>query len=186
MKTTMIIFLLLSLMSLTACNEGGGSGEQSAAPKTATPAPTLTPVPSEPTDETVMVTYYSLSRTEAPVAGWTQKTYTATGYCTEIQEKTFCWSDGLKILQWVDNNVQYGPLKYNFWGLSTSNNKPQTCDGGCADDYMQSPKLITAQLLQLIPAEDIQYMFDHGTQNQMSCTVSQTTATCGSLTFELQ
>lgn len=186
MKTTMIAFLMLSLMTLSACNGGGDGASEQASPKAVPKSdgtPTLNPDQENPATEAINVTYYSLSRTEAPVSGWLNKTYTATGYCAEILEKTYCWSDGLKILQWTYNNFQYGPLKYNYFEAHTSGGRAQTCYGGCVDDYMESPKLITAQLLQVIPAEDIQNVFDHGDQNQMSCTLNETTMTCGSLVF---
>ena len=184
MKTTRIIFLFSLLLTLAACNGGDSGGGQAASPKsTPVPGSTLTPEPEQPAVEDVTVTYYSLSRTEAPIAGWTQKTYTATGYCAEIQEKTFCWSDGLKTLTWVSNNITFGPYRANYFMIATSNGKPNPCDGGCSDDYMQNPREITTYLLQYIAQEKIQEVFDYGTENQMSCILTQGTMTCGDLVF---
>lgn len=182
MKKTMYVFLALAIMTLAACNETG-SAEKAVPAIGNISIPDAGPDQAEPDSEAMTVTYYSLSRSEAPVNGWINKTYTATGYCAEIQAQTFCWSDGQKVLQWVSNNVQYGPLYYNYWGLSTSNNKPQTCHGGCADDYMKAPVFVTNLLLQTLPAADVQKVFDQGTEHQMSCTLSNGNVTCGSIVF---
>lgn len=185
MKNLVLIAIILVAFSMcnVGCVEGGGGSSAKSAPTNeiappADPSPGLTPGPN-----TVSVTYYRLSRTEAPVNGWPNKTYTATGYCAEIQGATFCWSDGLKTLQWVSNNFQYGPLTYNYFGLSTSNGNPQTCHGGCADDYMDSPVLVTNQLLNVLSAQDVQNVFDHGTPGSLNCEVNNGNLDCGSVIF---
>lgn len=186
MKNFKLLLLTFSLLVLSACNDTGGS---SPAAKSA-PVNSFLPEDPEGDDgsdipEARTVTYYALSRTEAPINGWPLKTYTATGYCAEIDAQTFCWSDGNKTLQWTSNNVIYGPHRYNYWGLSSNiNGTPQTCHGGCADDYMAAPVFVTNLLLQTLPAAEVQEVFDHGIAGTLNCTLTNGSLNCGSVVFQ--
>lgn len=186
-KRMTILSLAWIAYACSGCNGSAGGSSTQAAP-VGDVAPIVDPAPgdgnrSAPTGP-VTVTYYALSRTEAPINGWPSKTYTATGYCAEIEGMTFCWSDGLKTLQWTSNNFQYGPHRYNYFGLSTSNGNPQTCHGGCTDDYLQAPALVTNQLLNVLDAQMVQDVFDHGTEQTMTCNVVDDTLDCGSVIFQ--
>jgi hypothetical protein len=166
---------------LSACAPDSGSGTVF----TPTAPPVAPPIPTQPAGPgTIPVNYKALIRTEAPVNGWPNKTYTAVGYCATINSSTFCWSDGLKTLTWTSNNFTYGPLYYNYWEVHTgSGGLAESCHGGCVDDFMTAPVLVTPQLLQRIPAQKIQDVFDQGGGGSLNCTVNGSTYDCGSVTF---
>lgn len=170
---------MLSILLLSACQEGGGSSSNSS-PEARIVAPDTTPVEANLTK----VDYYTHSRTEAPVSQWIYKTYTATGSCANFNGKTFCWSDGNKILQWESNGIYYGPLGYNYFGMQLRTGRPNSCWGSCENDYMQSPKQITTSLLNTLSASKVQAVFDQGSLQTMDCDIQQTRAVCGSLVFE--
>lgn len=175
------LVLILASVFLTSCGSDSGN------PSNAKSAPTSPSVPDvqEPLPEQMTVTYYSLSRTESPVSGWVNKTYTATGNCALVNNKTFCWSDGLKVLQWEYNNSFYGPLKYNYFRTSTNspNTNPQTCNGGCQDDYFSTPKLMTQSFLNVVGSSEVQKIFSQGTPQTLNCTLENNDLNCGSVTF---
>jgi len=179
------ILLFALLLGLTACNEtGSGSSAKSLPVATILPDEDGgTTLPDNSVPQALSVTYYALSRTEAPINGWPTKTYTATGYCAEIQGYTFCWSDGLKTLQWTVNNFTYGPHRYNYFELSSNGANAQTCHGGCQDDFMASPKFVSNLLLQVLDPNKVQDVFDHGTPSTMNCTLEGGNVNCGSIVF---
>lgn len=186
MKNFKTILLASLLIGLTACNEGGGGSSTT----TAKTAPVNSFLPDDPnqvqdpsTPQPKTVTYYALSRTEAPINGWPTKTYTATGYCAEIDGFTFCWSDGLKTLQWTSNNFTYGPHRYNYFELSSNGANAQTCHGGCQDDFMAAPKFVSNVLLQVLNPAKVQDVFDHGTPGTLNCMLDQGNVNCGSIVF---
>lgn len=176
------LVLILASVFLSACGDVSGSPAAKSIPSGDQPA---VPDVQEPLPEQMTVTAYSLTRTAAPVNGWPLKTYTATGSCALINNKTFCWSDGLKILEWVSNNFHYGPLKYNYFLISTSlpSNGPQTCNGGCADDFFETPKIITTTFLNVVGSSEVQKVFNQGTPQTLNCTLENNDLNCGSITF---
>jgi len=70
-----------------------------------------------PSATPVTITLYSKSKSEAPVAGWPTKTYTATGSCFVYAAKTYCFDDGLKVLSWSSGGNNYGPYGYTYFGV---------------------------------------------------------------------
>ncbi len=176
----MNMLILAIFLFLTSGCAPGGSGGAAAKFTPTDPAP---PVIDPNNPAAVSVTYYALSRTEAPVNGWPNKPYTATGYCATIASLTYCWSDGLKTLTWVSNNITYGPLYYNYWNLSTSNGNPQTCHGGCADDYLSTPHIVTVPLSAYVSAPEVFDIFTTGTPTTIACLRVNNDLNCGSVTF---
>lgn len=147
MKT---LLLILSALYLTAC-AGSGSGGASVQTKVDDiPADLVVPPvdPSAPVLATPSLTYYKLSKTIAPVNGWTNKTVTLTASCIVYTGKTYCWDDGVKtIASWVYNNHTYGPYTYTYFGLAQRTNGGTTiCFGGCSSDFMPAPRVISTTL----------------------------------------
>lgn len=176
-----MLLLAIFLFLTSGCAPGGGGG---AAVQFTPVAPIDPGLPIDPNNPaSVSVTYYALSRIEAPVNGWPNKTYTATGYCATIASSTYCWSDGLKTLTWTSNNFTYGPLYYNYWEVSTSNGNPQSCHGGCADDYLATVHLVTTQLAVYVTAPKIYDIFTLGTPATLTCLRVNNDLNCGSVTF---
>lgn len=185
---TRTFFATLAVIALAACESGTSASD--------TPVEVTTPtvdiidpigvVPDPaPGDVTVSVTYYRLSRTEAPVSGWSTKTYTASGYCTQIATQTYCWDDGLKTLvAWTDlHNNHYGPFYYDYWELQNSSGVPHTCHGACANDYMSSPVLVDSSMASALPAQNVSAVFASGVPTTVTCTKVGTTVTCGNLSL---
>ncbi len=139
------------------------------------------------------VTYYKLTETFAPISGWVNKTYTATGSCAVIQTKTYCWDDGLKIIpSWKYNNFTYGPFGYNYWGLhnSTSSSGYSHCGGGCTSSYMQTPRDVNkgSLLVNLNNANtptDVNSVFTYGTQVIENCLENSGKVTCSNFEITL-
>lgn len=179
MKTILIMFLALSL---SACNDSGGSS--AATDKVVTPVSDPVDLVQNPAD--IDVVYYTLTKTRIATQMWINKTYNVSGACAEIQGATFCWSDGLKISLWESNNVWYGPYQNNYFFVHTSNGRAHSCNGGCNDDYMQTPKQITTQLLNLIPQSSIDEIFNTGSRMTMKCRIESPNLVCGSLVFRGQ
>lgn len=176
------ILMVLSLSVLmVACEEGGGGSAVPVAriiPVLDPTSPNVT-LPLDPGQtRNTSVTVYSLSKTEAPVNGWSAKTYTATGYCFTYMTKTYCADDGIKTIDFTVNNFRYGPYTYTFWGVD-QNNGP--CYGGCASDGLTTPKETTVAVDQTIVSQ----IFSSGLSQTINCQESDTNLDCGafSITF---
>lgn len=150
------------------------------------PVPAATAQPSGGGGSTnIPLTYYTLSRTSAPQAGWATKTYTATGHCVVYVTKTYCWDDGVKTLAWVDfSGTHYGPFCYTYWNMSQDAVGWSKANGGLAQDLMPTPRLISSALSTNIGAANITAMFA-GAATQVQCTESATAVNCGSFTIDL-
>lgn len=191
------LFLLLAIVSLTACKSGGGAQAvtfiDTPPPASATPDDPQVPPQDPPVQDpvtqpqTVSLTYYTLARTDAPVSGFVNKTYTATGACAVIDSKTFCWDDGVQTVDFTQNNFRYGPLTYTYFGLSDSNNSSgfSKCSGGCVVDFMLDPTLITNAIEVNITDAVIQNVFDNGVSHQATCTQTDNVIDCGDYQFDL-
>lgn len=182
------LILILSTILLTACGAGGGGSETASVdpgvdPGIVNPPPqNNNPPPQGP--QTQQVTYYTKSVTEAPIGGWPTKTYTVNGYCTQVNSKTFCWDDGVKTLQWTSGGVPFGPYTYTYFGVQVNpiNGNPLSCHGGCADDYVANPTVVTPILNGVIGAT-VTDVLTHGSANTMTCTVNAPDLVCGGITL---
>lgn len=189
--TNLVMFSFV-VMILSACGGGssGGSTSVGASPVDNIVPPdqgdtgNQNPEPTQQEPQTYDLTYYAKSFTEAPVNGWINKQYTATGYCAQVSSKTYCWDDGVKTLDWTSQNVHYGPLKYTYFSIMTNvtGSGPLSCHGGCANDYFITPTLITQQLNTMIGAT-ISDVLNHGDQGQVTCTINGSDLVCGSVTL---
>lgn len=99
-----------------------------------------TPTPS-PTTTPIVVTAYSLTKTLVTVSGGPNNgmTLQGIGMCAVVSGDTYCWDDGLKVLP---GNV----TGYTYWGLNQAFLICPNVAGGCADDLMTAPTLITANV----------------------------------------
>lgn len=180
MKTTLKIFALLATLSLMACNEsGGGSTAPTAKPVSGVPSTPDLVTPADPgTPQTVSVTYYSVSRTEAPVSGWVAKTYTATGSCLTHLAKTYCFDDGLQTIDFTSGGNHYGPYRYSFWGTDASGGP---CYGGCTTDGFASPKeMVGTALTQVGGQANVDAIFSSGISHAITCQEDTVKLDCGS------
>ena len=191
MKNFKLIVYTALILTTAACAPGGGSS--TAIPEARivdqTPADLLAPSvpPDAPVIATPALTYYRLSKTVAPINGWTTKTYTATASCVEYLTKTYCWDDGIKTLQWSSNNNHYGPYYYTYFGLLTKpNGTPGVCNGACTSDYMPAPRFISQAVESNIGvtgggmtgAQVINAVFTQGTAVPVSCTETDGVLNC--------
>lgn len=190
------LFLALALLSLTACKGGGSTIESSEIPDLAPPVAdqpddppadpqdpgNTDPTPAQP--QSVVVTYYTLSKTVAPMGSWPTKTYTAMGACAEINSKVFCWDDGVKTLTWVSGGTTYGPYYYTYFGLKQNGAGFSICSGGCATDFMEEPTLINVSLDANIGTQ-VDQIFMNGAMNQANCTQTDNVIDCGEYQFDL-
>ena len=152
------------------------------APETPVEEPGQELIPAEPVVITPNVgqmqtlTVYALSKTEAPVNGWITKKYTATGYCMVYQTKTYCWDDGIKIIDFTSNGFRYGPFKYTFWGLGNTG----PCYGGCVSDRLLEPTEMTREILDNTTGQTgVDLVFSTGTARTIDCEETRTRLNCG-------
>lgn len=178
------IFTLLTVLSMAACNGGGGGATETAKlPNIEQPG-----APDQPADpgnppENVTLTTYTLSLTEAPVNGWVNKTYTATGTCTQYNAKTYCWDDGVQIIDFTSNNFRYGPYTYTFFRLQSG---PANCYGACVDDLLVQPTLIEGNVEAAINVATVSNVLANGTPETANCTKTGNTIDCGDFSVEVQ
>lgn len=133
MKTLILISLLLA-----GCGKGGGAKEAAALePTNPVISPIVLPTTTTLIPAPVIVTYYSKSITEVI---WGARSYTATGFCTVINSKTYCWDDGVKTVL-----APVLPQYFTFWGRTTSSGG--VCHGGCStSDVMLEPIEMTPSI----------------------------------------
>lgn len=177
MKKLMIAF---SLIALTACNSAGSG--QTTQPDLADPAsPIIDPDPGQPVDpgtpatppgavtENVTIDVYSLSRTAAPINGYSFKTYTAIGYCAEIDAKVYCWDDGEKTIDFVDNHFEYKSVNSYFEITQNVLHANTSCSGGCTIDPLDAPTYIDSTLEMIMAANAIDQVFNTGAVAHVAC-----------------
>lgn len=133
-------------------------------------APQVIP-PVVDTGVDVSITVYAKTASEAPVNGWATKTYTATAYCAQYSGSTYCWDDGVKTLQWTNNNFTYGPYKYTYFNLSKNATGWTISHGGLQADLMAIPTLIDNTLV-------VNMTYALSTVNAVLSTGSATTYDC--------
>ena len=180
--------LILSVLALiTGCGAESGlpgipeagaasAGEGNAAPTLSAPNLGSGPEAPEP-PVTVPLTVYSKTRTEAPINGWVNKTYTATGYCTERLGNTYCWDDGMKTLDWTYNHFHYGPYTYSYFGVNQQTNGGLGyAHGGMDEDALAEPTLMTIQITNIMAAGGVSphVVLTTGTQSVVLCTEEET------------
>jgi len=198
MKQLITIALALAL---AACNQGGGSSpatgtttlpidvvqpgpetpEEPADPGAPGPGPQ---VPGQPDPEQVthFLRVYSLSKTEAPVNGWSFKTYTATGSCATHEGKTYCWDDGVKTI----TIPVIAPLTYTYFGVMPGGGIGfQNCHGGCVGDYMTTPRVIDGALAATITTATVNQIFSQGSTTDLDCVESAGVLNCGSVSIQV-
>lgn len=176
--TTIIMILLTGLLS--GCGSGGGSP---AAQLNSDPA--SSPAFNGGTGATAQnVTLFQKSFTEAPVSGWPLKTYTSKGYCAQVNAKTYCWDDGVKMMQWTSSSVTYGPFTYSYFGVMPNpvNGSPMSCHGGCSGDYVFTPVIPDIGLTNVVGTA-IGDMLAHGAQSTVSCNIVGHDLDCGTFTL---
>lgn len=182
--------------TLAACGQGsGGSGPAAVVDGDTTIAPVVPVDPSylapgtvlsspsnpEPGATPVTVTYYSKTKTSAPISSWSTKTFTATGSCVNYNSYIFCWDDGIKTLQWTSNGHTYGPYTYTYWGIKGTLG---SCYGGCTGDLMTQPRVLSNSLIaQLnISANDtgntVNGVFTTGTPKTVNCSLLNGVLNC--------
>lgn len=174
MKTMIVLMAVM----MVGCGKGGAGDSSSKAADGAPTGPNLVETPSA-----ISLTYYGLSFTEAPIAGWVLKTYTATGYCAQYLGKTYCWDDGIKTLQWVDlSGNHYGPYTYSFWGAMAG---PSSCHGACSADLMSTPQYVNSTLQTFLTTTKINNVLTGGTPTTLTCMATSTQVDCGSFIITL-
>lgn len=188
MKT---IFAILALALLSGCLSPDGGGTSGGSPVAATPAP-LVPEPEggeeDPPAEvpqdpiTVAVDVRTLTRTEAPINGWSTKTYTATATCARVGGKDFCWDDGVKTV--VIPNI--GSFTYTYWGayLNGAGSLRFGCYGGCPSDAMQAPRFMSSAYVTNLTQAAINEVFNMGVAAQQQCTEANGVYTCPGFTID--
>ncbi|CAB4150018.1 hypothetical protein UFOVP558_60 [uncultured Caudovirales phage] len=185
--------IIALVLFLTAC---GGSGGGGASTQANAPAPdqglpstdpgAIAPAPTTPATPTVVsLTYYSLSKTVAPVSGWPTKQYTAVGSCATFESNTYCWDDGLKSLSWSASGNNYGPYTYTYWSTMDSGTHPLHCSGGCTNSYLTTPRLIESVLEPMLTTISINQVLSTGTPTTVSCTKDNGQLDCGGWTVTL-
>lgn len=180
------IFILILAFSMVACKGGGGAGAatDSAKQPIAAPEEPVVPVdPGGPTPEAVTLTTYTLALTEAPVNGWPLKTYTATGTCTQYQAKTYCWDDGMQVIDFTSGGFRYGPYTYTFFRLQSG---PANCYGACVDDALVEPTLIEGDVEAAINVATVANVLANGAPETANCTKTGNTIDCGDFQIEVQ
>ncbi len=185
-KLMMLLLLAMTILNLVACGGGAGNGgSTSASPAPTNPTSPVTPIvpivgpnPTPAPNGSVALTYYTLSKTVAPVNGWPTKQYTAMAACVQFENNTFCWDDGIKTLQWTSNNNNYGPYTYDYWGVTTTAQGWGLCNGGCVTDFMIQPIYMSQSLVNNITLAKITQVFTQGTPKQVSCTESNNILDC--------
>lgn len=194
------LILLLSAVLLIGCNDSGSSSSAPAQAVTSipTPAPATTPTPvptndpaitSEPVIEpipnpvvAVSLTLHTKAFSEAPVNGWPAKTYTSKGICTEYDSKTYCWDDGVKVLQFTSNHFTYGPFNYSFWGFD---NQFSSCHGGCQSDLFSKPVLVTSHVESVLTSQKIDDVVSTGSLSTVTCSLKDAVLDCVDFKIDL-
>ncbi len=170
MKNLIWVLVLLTACQVPNVSTAPDTNTEIADPVAKTPS---TPDPVEPdpvTPSTVSLTYYTLSKTEAPVNGWPTKMITTVASCVIYLTQTYCWDDGLKSMTWVSQGHTYGPYTYTYW--DNEGNGP--CTGGCTQDNYAEPTLATG----LTPSE-VNKVFNLGVAHPVECDETDTGLTCG-------
>lgn len=175
--------LLTTLMAicLTACGSAGGGGAQLAQDPAFVGGTTGGTGGGATTQD---VTLHQKSFTEAPVTGWSTKTYTSNGYCAEVNGKTFCWDDGVKTLQWTSGGFTFGPLTYSYFGVMSNpvNGSPLSCHGGCSGDYVFTPTIPDVGLNNVIGTA-VSDLIANGAQSTITCNIIGNDLDCGTFTL---
>lgn len=204
MKTTKTLTTFLALMTFVACGKAPvgsvalvlNADTVKAQPQDAEPsapvapqadaAPVSVAAPASPSVTTVTGSYFTKTKSEAPITGWSTKTYTAQGSCLVYQSKTYCWDDGLKVLQWTSGGHTYGPYGYTYFGVGTIANGSQTFQGQGAlvSDLAVSPRVITASMESnmLVSSSTV---LTTGAPTSVTCTDDGSTLNCGTFSIDL-
>lgn len=182
-----LIMISLAVM-LVGCAGGSGSSPTIAAvtsqnPEDVIPSDLIAPDvdPSASIDATATLTYYKLSRTEAPITNWASKVYTATGFCVVYNSHTYCWDDGVKTVSIPPSYT----FKYTYFGLQGTAQNWNHCYGGCSSDLMPLPRFISSTLQNNITPAVINAVFTNGTPKTVSCTESSGVLNCGDFVIDL-
>lgn len=146
----------------------------------ASPVPTPTPV---------TLSYKKLIKTVAPQTGWVTKTYTATGSCGVYRGNTFCWDDGVKVLQWTVNTnggYTYGPFGYTYFkhGIDAYGHIDY-CEGSCESDYFVSPVLVDRYIESQFLGNTAAEVLAAGVGAQLNCTLTGDHLDCGQFAVDL-
>lgn len=183
------LFIALLALSMVACKGGSGgaaSTDNAKLPNVEDPSNPADPVdPVDPGSEQVTITTYSLAFTEAPVNGWPTKTYTAIGTCAQYEAKTYCWDDGLQVIDFTSGGFRYGPYNYSFFRLMESNGSPANCHGACTNDLLEIPTLIEGDVEAAISIARVTNVLANGTPEQATCTKTDDLLDCGDFSIQM-
>ena len=164
-------------MYFTACGGGESSGD--------TARVIVSPIIDDPSNPggpvTSSLTYYSLSKTVAPIGGWPAKTYTAKGSCVVYLTKTYCWDDGIKSVVIPAS----GTFTYTYFSAGMSSGVYQHCSGGCLQDYMLVPKFISAALEMNLTFNQINQVFTSGVAHPVECSEENGILNCVDFQIDL-
>lgn len=146
------------------------------------PAPASTPVSAS-----IALRTYSVTETEAPINGWVNKTFTATGTCVQYQSKTYCWDDGVQTIPaWTVNNFTYPAAGNTYFGLSLPTpTHIGLCTNSCVTDAMAAPRIVAGAIATNIPAATIAHIFTIGVAKDVECTESNGILDCVDFQIDL-
>lgn len=185
------VYIIFCIIFLSACSGSPGSTPASVnlagfQPPVVTPAAAPVVQNQVAEQQKISVTFFTLTKTVAPINGWPYKTVTYSGSCLIYLNKTYCWDDGTKtIAAWSYNNNLYQAESFNFWGLTVSNSSWGPCSGGCGASYMAQPKVIASSLAINISPDAIKDVFNLGASNQASCSENDGVLDCGDFKVNL-
>lgn len=168
MKPFILCFVLYFV---TACGSGGGGSAASS--QTTAPNLTAPSVPAAP-PATVSLTYYSVTKTVAPIGSWPAKTYTATGSCVIYNAKTYCWDDGTKTV----TIPGVGSYTYSYWDQSMVGAALVSCSGGCGADPLTAPTVLSVVVETNLTLTAVNSVFSSGTSKAVTCTLTGTDLDC--------
>jgi hypothetical protein len=136
-----LLIAIVAMTVLASCGKDAATGNAPVPTPTVTPVSlvTLTPTPSPtatPTPvPTVSLRVYSRTVTLATSG---PASIQGTGSCVVYQSVTYCWDDGIKML-----NGQ----GFQYWGLEAPLTVCPNFSGGCIDDLLVTPRTMSANVI---------------------------------------
>lgn len=167
--------------------------EPAIAPLVVVADPTPTPVP------TFSLTYYTASVTRTPQpANYSWINYTSIGYCAVYNSKTYCWDDGIHVVNFpIVAGHTFLTWYQSYWNICAAYIAGSTfeyCGGDegrednngvelvTTDDLMVTPILMDQAITINVPAGALNAVL-HGTPNTVSCSETDGIVDCG--TFQI-
>lgn len=201
-----VLVLVIATFLMASCNETGG-GESSprpegsigeGAPSRDVPSQdqpngekspeVIPPPPSIETMTNVQVGYFKRTQTFAPINGWVNKTYTASGSCLVHKTQMYCWDDGVQTIQsWVYLNYTYPSRSYTYFEMRNDNSSSgfNKCSGACTDSYFSIPKKMLQHILINAGQGRVADIFTHGEEIVENCQESTKKLACETFSIDL-